>query len=116
MPIFDDDTDVDGAAVRQHLLRLQSAALASLTGVDWPPRGFKGTLGEQLERDDLPPVPQFTDAQLAMPFGSDVRALAAGEEFAFNRGDLPDWHPARWAGALSDALVLTEGNELVAPR
>lgn len=107
-------SNADGAEVRLHLLRLQSALLAGfVSGVDWPPRGLKGCLVEILERPDLPPIPEFTDAQLAMPFGSGVRALAAGEAFKCARGDLPDWHPAARAGARHDRLLLTEDDELI---
>lgn len=110
----DDDVDTDGAEVRLHLLRLQSAMLAGfVVGVDWPPRTWNGCLEEMLERSDLPPIPEFTDAQLAAPFGADVRALAAGEEFEFARDDLPGWHPASRAGARHDRFLLTEDDELV---
>jgi hypothetical protein len=113
MPIFDDDSDTDGAAVRQHLLRLEAAMLCGLLNLDWPPREWKGCLAEQLERDDLPPMPTFTAAQLSMPFGAGVRALAAGESFAFNRGELAsDPHPLRYAGGPYDRLVLTEDDEI----
>ncbi|MDT5369354.1 MAG: hypothetical protein QOC62_3785 [Mycobacterium sp.] len=32
---------------------------------------------------------------------------------AINRYDLPDDHPARWAGDNCDSLVLVGGNELI---
>ncbi|CAN5207930.1 hypothetical protein BH11ACT6_BH11ACT6_03640 [soil metagenome] len=110
----DDDVDTDGADVRLHLLRLHSAMLAGfVAGVDWPPREWAGCLDEMLERPDLPPIPEFTDAQLAAPFGADVRALAAGEAFKCARGDLPGWHPAARAGAGHDRFLLTEDDELI---
>lgn len=104
----------DGAKVRAHLLRGESALLCSLlSNRDWPPSQFRGALVDILERGDLPPAPKFTDAELEMPFGAGVRALRDGEAFTFYRESLPAQHPLRHAGGLYDVLLLTAADEVV---
>lgn len=111
--------DDSGAAIREHLLRHEAALFCSLLGIDWPPRNWHGCLLEQLERPDLPPVPEFSDEQLRWPgmptgeFGYSVRVLRDGGEFECNRGDLPSWCPDRHAGGLYDRVKLTVENTLV---
>jgi hypothetical protein len=77
--------------------------LAVLLGHDWPLGG--------------PSSYEPTPAEIAdWPLGGPVRDLAGGEAYRLHRHDLPDWHAARYAGDLGDALVLTEDNELVEKR
>jgi hypothetical protein len=66
----------------------------------------------------MEPEPPNLDAindpeSLAWILGSALRDLMEGRAHRLDRRDLPDWHPARRAGDLGDALVLTEDNELL---
>ena len=77
--------------------------LAAFLGHEWPLGGHSA----------YEPTPQ----EIAeWPLGGAVAALADGREYRLSRRDLPLDHPARRAGDLGDALVLTDGDELVEVR
>lgn len=89
--------DTSGAELREHLLRLETALLCAVIGVNWP--DGKGCLLDQLNAPaTLPPMPSLTAAQLASPFAHAVVELTEGRAHRFRRGDLPDLHPLRATG------------------
>jgi hypothetical protein len=96
--------DNSGAELRAWLLAEQIEIYEAVTG---PPR---------VPIDGRPPTQvdptgwgEITDAMAAF-----WRPLAEGKAHRLCRRDLPPDHPARRVGDLSDYLVLTEANELVA--
>lgn len=108
-------TDNSGAQLREwlieHELTLMTDALT--------PVGFHQ--GKKIEPPPSPPTPSEVVAAVndetnvfAWNVGHDLRVLLAGEALHLYRRDLPGWCPARFAGALSDALVLTVDDELIA--
>jgi hypothetical protein len=92
-----------GAELRAWLLAEAKSVVAFLLGHDWPLGGHSSY--------------EPTPTEIARhPFGTDVVALSEGRAYRLQRRDLPLDHPARRAGGLSDALVLTPNNELIDER
>jgi hypothetical protein len=108
------DKPINDCAVREHLLRLETAVACTMLGIDWTPSASgKGALLDQLHARDQVPLPELTAEQLgATPFGEGVRALAAGEPWRCSRGQLPDWCGERWGRDINDEFELGADNVL----
>ena len=104
----------DGAELREYFLRMETAILCTLLGVDWAPSASRqGCLMDQLHRpDQVMPLPSLTSEQLAHPLAGEVLALMAGEAYQLRRSDLPDWHVEHGAGDPNAEFVLGADDRL----
>ena len=103
----------DDAALREWLIEQERELITrSLTSVGYHQ-------GKPIEPPPVPPTVAEVDAKIRDPesfawfIGGWLRDLTEGRPYRLHRRDLPDWHPAWRVGQLSDALVLSEDNELI---
>jgi hypothetical protein len=105
------DRSSGGAELRQWRLDYERELLAAmLTPVPWH-HGKPIPVEKQAPPPNLDAITE--DDVMAWELSGPMRALAEGREYRLWRSDLPDWHPARRAGDLGDALVLTKDNKLL---
>jgi hypothetical protein len=106
--------DNSGAELRAWLIDQERELLTdTVTPIPWH-RGKEIPAAEHVGPPDLDAISE--DDPLAWELSGDLRTLVRGRAYRLDRRDLPLDHPARRAGELGDALVLTERNELIEDR